>query len=71
MLFGTNRNITKEDLLYEADIVKEKFNSANFKSKSSGRFQKINKVEIIEKGMAVYFGVCAGTKKQTYGRSLL
>jgi hypothetical protein len=28
MLFGTNRNITKEDLLYEADIVKEKFNSA-------------------------------------------
>ena len=28
MLFGTNRNITKEYLLYEADIVKEKFNSA-------------------------------------------
>lgn len=74
MSFGTNRNITKEDLLYEADIVKEKFNSVNFKSKSSGRVQKINKVEIIEKGMAVYFWcsnmnnfvVCAGTKKQTY-----
>ena len=32
MLFGTNRNITKEDLLYEADIVKEKFNSAPFPS---------------------------------------
>ena len=31
MLFETNRSITKEDLLYEADIVKEKFNSANFK----------------------------------------
>lgn len=76
MLFVINRNITKEDLLYEAEIVKEKFNSANFKSKSSGRVQKINKVEIIEKGMAVYFWcsnmnnfvVCAGTKKQTYGR---
>ena len=76
MLFGTNRNITKEDLLYEADIVKEKFKSANFKSKSSGRVQKINKVEIVGNGMTVYFWcsnmnnfvVCAGTKKQTYGR---
>jgi hypothetical protein len=71
-----NRTITKKDLLYEANIVKEKFNGANFKSKSSGRAQKINKVEVVEKGMAVYFWcsnmnnfvVCAGTKKQTYGR---
>lgn len=76
MLFGTNRTITKKDLLYEANIVKEKFNSANFKSKSSGRVQKINKVEVVENGMAVWFWcsnmnnfvVCYGTKKQTYGR---
>lgn len=76
MLFGTNRNITKADLLFEAEIVKEKFNGVNFKSKSSGRVQKINEVVIIERGMNVYFlcssmndfVVCAGTKKQTYGR---
>lgn len=76
MLLGINRTITKEDLLYEANIVKERFNSANFKSKSSGRVQKINKVDIVEKGMAVYFWcnnmnnfvVCDGTKKQTYER---
>ena len=78
MLLGINRTITKKDLLYEANIVKEKFNGANFKSKSSGRVQKINKVEVVEKGMAVYFwysnmnnfAVCAGTKKQTYDRLL-
>lgn len=76
MLLETNRNITKEDLLYEAELVKETFNDANFKSKSNGRVQCITEVEIIERGMAVYFWchnmdnfvVCAGTKKQTYGR---
>ena len=78
MLLDINRTITKKDLLYEANIVKEKFNSANFKSKSSGSVQKINKVEVVEKGMAVYFWcsnmnnfvVCVGTKKQTYDRLL-
>lgn len=76
MLFGTNRTITKKDLLYEANVVKEKFNNANFKSKSSGRVQKINKVDVVENGMVVYFWcsnmdnvvVYAGTKKQTYER---
>lgn len=76
MLLETNRTITKEDLLYQANVVMEKFNDPNFKSKSSGRVQKITEVEIIERGMAVYFWchnmnnfvVCAGTKKQTYGR---
>lgn len=76
MLLETYRTITKEDLLYQANVVRERFNDANFKSKSSGRTQKINRVEIVDKGMAVYFWcsnmnnfvVCAGTKKQTYGR---
>lgn len=72
-IYGT---ITKKSLLYQANVVMEKFNDSNFKSKSSGRVQKINKVEIVEKGTAVYFWcsnmnnfvVCAGTKKQTYER---
>lgn len=76
MLLETNRIITREDLLYEANVVMEKFNDANFKSKSNGRVQKITEVEIIESCIAVYFWchnmnnfvVCAGTKKQTYGR---
>lgn len=69
-------NITKKSLLDKANLVKERFNNANFKSKSTDSIQRINKVEVIEHGMAVYFWcshmnnfvVCAGTKKQTYER---
>ena len=72
-VYGT---ITKKSLLDKANLVKERFNSANFKSKSTNSIQRINKVEVIEHGMAVYFWcshmnnfvVCAGTKKQTYKR---
>lgn len=65
---------SKKILLDKANMVKERFNNANFKSKSTNSIQHINKVEVIEHGMAVYFWcshmnnfvVSAGTKKQTY-----
>lgn len=68
--------ITKKSLLDKANLIKERFNNANFKSKSTDSIQRINKVEVIEHGMAVYFLcshmnnfiVSAGTKKQTYKR---
>lgn len=67
-------SITKKSLLDKANMVKERFNNSNFKSKSTDSIQRINKVEVIEHGMAVYFWcshmnnfvVSAGTKKQTY-----
>lgn len=69
-------SITKKSLLDKANLIKERFNNANFKSKSTDSIQRINKVEVIEHGMAVYFLcshmnnfiVSAGTKKQTYKR---
>lgn len=69
-------SITKKSLLDKANLVKERFKNANFKSKSTHSIQRINKVEVIEHGMAVYFWcshmnnfvVSAGTKKQTYKR---
>lgn len=69
-------SITKKSLLDKANIIKDRFNNANFKSKSTDSIQSINKVEVIEHGMAVYFWcshmnnfiVSAGTKKQTYKR---
>lgn len=69
-------SITKKSLLDKANIIKDRFNNANFKSKSTDSIQRINKVEVIEHGMAVYFWcshmnnfiVSAGTKKQTYKR---
>lgn len=69
-------SITKKSLLDKANLVKERFNSANFKSKSTNSIQHINKVEVIEHCTAVYFWcshmnnfvVCAGTKKETYKR---
>lgn len=72
-VYGT---ITKKSLLNKANIVKERFNRANFRSKSTNSIQHINRVEVIEYGMAVYFWcshmnnfvVSAGTKKQTYER---
>lgn len=69
-------SITKKSLLDKANLIKERFNNANFKSKLTDSIQRINKVEVIEHGMAVYFWcshmnnfvVSAGTKKQTYKR---
>ena len=69
-------SITKKSLLDKANLIKERFNNANFKTKSTGSIQRINKVEVIEHGMAVYFWcshmnnfvVSCGTKKQTYKR---
>lgn len=69
-------SITKKSLLDKANLIKERFNNANFKSKSTDSIQRINKVEVIEHGMAVYFlcshmnsfVVSSGTKKQTYKR---
>lgn len=66
----------KKSLLDKANMVKERFNNANFKSKLTNSIQHINKVEVIEHGMAVYFWcshinnfvVSADTKKQTYKR---
>lgn len=76
MLYEVYGNITKKSLLDKANMVKERFNNANFKTKSTNSIQHINKVEVIEHGMAVYFWcshmnnfvVCAGTKNQTYKR---
>jgi hypothetical protein len=72
-VYGT---ITKKSLLNKANLVKERFNKANFKAKSTNSIQHINRVEVIEHGTAVYFWcshmnnfvVSAGTKKQTYER---
>lgn len=69
-------SITKKSLLDKANMIKERFNNANFKSKSTNSIQHINKVEVIEHGTAVYFWcshmnnfvVSNGTKKQTYKR---
>lgn len=76
MLYEVYGTITKKSLLDKANMVKERFNNANFKTKSTNSIQHINKVEVIEHGMAVYFWcsymnnfvVCAETKKQTYKR---
>lgn len=75
-IYGAYGTITKKSLLDKANIIKDRFNNANFKSKSTNSIQRINKVEVIEHGMAVYFWcsrmnnfiVSNGTKKQTYKR---
>lgn len=67
---------TKKNLLCMANMVKERFNNASFKSKRSGGPQKINRVEAIEHGTAVYFGcshlsnfiIYGGSKKGTYNK---
>lgn len=71
--YGT---VTKKNLLYKANMVKERFNRAGFKAKRSGYPQKINRVEVIEHGTAVYFWcshmsnfvVYGGSKKGTYNK---
>lgn len=67
---------TKKNLLWKANTVKERFNNANFKAKRSGWQQKINRVEVVEHGTAVYFWcshmsnfvVYGGSKKGTYNK---
>lgn len=63
--------------LYELGCtVKEYFNSSEFKSKSSGRVQHIDRVELLEHGTVVYFWcfsmnnfiVAGNTKKDTYNK---
>lgn len=69
--YGT---VTKKNLMWIAKKVNERFNNANFKSKRSGWQQKINRVEVVEHGTAVYFWcshmsnfvVYGGSKKGTY-----
>ena len=56
--------------------VKERFNNANFRSKTSGRIQQIKSVEVIEHGTTVYFWcinmnnfiVYGGSKRGTYNK---
>lgn len=68
--------LQKKDLLWKANMVKERFNNANFKSKRSGGKQIINRVEVVEHGAAVYFWcgrmnnfvVYGGSKKGTYNK---
>lgn len=72
-IYGT---VTKKNLLWKANMVKERFNNANFKAKRSGWQQKINRVEVVEHGTAVYFWcshminfvIYGGSKKGTYNK---
>lgn len=72
-IYGT---ITKKDLLWKANMVKERFNNANFKAKRSDGKQIINRVEVVDNGTAVYFWcgrmnnfvVYGGSKKGTYNK---
>lgn len=74
MLSKVYNSITKKSLSNKANVVKERFNNANFKAKRSGCKQKINRVEVVEHGTAVYFWcshmtnfvVYGGSKKGTY-----
>ena len=69
-------SITKKSLQNKANIVQERFNNSNFKAKRSGYPQKINSVEVVEHGTAVYFRcshmpnfvVYGGSKKRTYDK---
>lgn len=69
--YGT---INKTNLKNIGVKVMIRFNNANFKAKRSGCKQKINRVEVVEHGTAVYFWcshitnfvVYGGSKKGTY-----
>ena len=50
---------TKKNLLWKANMVKERFNNANFKAKRSGWKQKINRIEVVDHGTAVYIPMYA------------
>ena len=60
---------TKKNLLWEANMVKERFNNANFKAKRSRRQQRINRVEVVEHGTAVYFWCSHMSNFVVYGGS--
>lgn len=70
-VYGT---VTKKNLMWIANMIKERFNNANFKAKRSGGVQHINRVEVVEHGTAVYFWcsrmcnfvVYGGSKRGTY-----
>lgn len=70
-VYGT---INKSSLKNMAINVMERFNNANFKAKRSGCVQKINRVEVVDHGTAVYFWcsrmsnfvVYGGSKRGTY-----
>lgn len=72
-VYGT---VTKKNLMWIANIVNERFNNANFKAKRSGWKLKINRVEVVDHGTAVYFWcshmsnfvVYGGSKKGTYNK---
>lgn len=76
MLSKVYGKVTKKDLLWMANNVKERFNNANFKAKRSCGRQIINRVEVVEYGTAVYFWcgrmnnfvVYGGSKKGTYNK---
>ena len=76
MLCKVYGNINKNSLLNMANNVKERFNNANFRSKTSGRIQQIKSVEVIEHGTTVYFWcinmnnfiVYGGFKRGTYNK---
>lgn len=65
-IYGT---VTKKDLLWKANMVKERFNNANFKSKRSGGKQIINRVEVVEHGTTVYFWCGRMNNFAVYGGS--
>ena len=74
MLQRTYGTITKQDLLWQANRVAERFNNANFKAKRSWCVQHINRVEVVSHNTAVYFWcshmynvvVYGGSKRGTY-----
>lgn len=71
--------VNKKTLYDLGCMVKECFNSCNFRSKSSQRAQQINSVEVLGNGKTVYFWCCnmnnfivAGdTKKDTYKKLII
>lgn len=65
-VYGT---VTKKNLMWIANMIKERFNNANFKAKRSGWQQKINRVEVVEHGTAVYFWCSHMSNFVVYGCS--
>lgn len=69
MLARTYGTITKNDLLWQANRVDERFNNANFKAKRSGCVQHINRVEVVSHNTAVYFWCSHMCNFDVYGGS--
>lgn len=76
MLIEVYGTINKTSLKNMGVKVMNRFNNANFKAKRSVAIQKINKVEVVEHGTAVYFWcshmsnfiVYVGSKRRTYDK---